>query len=157
MKFSIFILILFASTATDGQQTLFPRSSPNSKSVFVSSGNNNKAWTSEERQYCFLRKELSYEMMYESSPVPIPNFKIMSEISNVFLTVDSDPAHPIRQQRLTDEWIKFLKLAGQEKICFEGAYLPPTSPDGAAFIMVSKIQSQKIQLAVSDYWMPFDE
>ena len=154
MKYFTF-LILFAGIGIDSKSaSSFPRLSEIPQ--FSSGSHETLQWSSDTRQYCFLGKELSYFLQYEFSPVPIPAFKLKNGLLDIYITVDIDPAHPIRFQKLLNAWTQFSELSKNENICFEGAYLPPSSPNDAAYIMIDQIKTKNLQLAVSDYWMDLD-
>jgi len=154
MKYFAF-LILFASIGIDSKNaSFFPRM--NGVSKFSSTLQDTLQWSSDTRQYCFLEKELSYFLQYEFSPVPIPAFKLKNGLLDIYITVDIDPAHPIRLQKLLNAWAEFSTLNKNENICFEGAYLPASSPNDAAYIMIDQIKTKDLQLAVSDFWMELD-
>ena len=149
------LLLLFSSNLIDSQKMSgFTRQD---KGIgFASTSQELPRWTSEPKEYCFLRKELSYFIQYERSPIPIPAFKVNGP-SKVYISVDIDPAHPIRFQQLRTDWEKFAALDENFKLCFIGAYLPASQPDDAVYIMIEEIQAPQHQLALKDYLSDLEE
>jgi hypothetical protein len=155
MKYFTVLILLFSINIDSNKLSYFPRLNDDAPK-FTSTSLEHPQWSSDSREYCFFRKELSYLLQYEFSPVPIPAFKIKNSSSDIYITVDIDPAHPIRFQRLKDAWESFSMIGENRKICFDGAYLPPSSPNDSAYIMIDQIKTESTQLALKDYWMALD-
>jgi hypothetical protein len=153
MKFLSLLLLLNNSLIDSQKMSVFTHQAKGLS--FASTLQELPRWTSEPKEYCFLRKELSYFIQYERSPIPIPAFKVNGP-SKVYISVDIDPAHPIRFQKLRTDWEELAVLDKNEKICFDGAYLPASNPDDSAYIMIEKIKILGLQLAVQDYWSDFE-
>ena len=118
---------------------------------FTSSSLDKNQWSSMTREYCFVKKELSFGLAYEFSPMAIPIFQVTNSISEIYLTIDSDELYPIRLQKLIDALKDFSQLKMDEKICFEGAYLPADSPQDVTYIMIDEIESKNLKLEKKDF------
>ena len=108
MKYLTFFILLVGTGIDSKKASYFPRLNETQK--FSSTSQEAAQWSSDTRQYCFLEKELSYFLQYEFSPVPIPAFKLKNGLLDIYITVDIDPAHPIRFQKLLSAWAEFSTL-----------------------------------------------
>ena len=149
MKYFIFLILLICINTDPKNASLSHQLKGVSK--FTSTLQETRQWSSETREYCFLKKELTYVLQYEFSPIPIPSFQLRNGLFDVYITVDIDPAYPIQFQKLAIAWAKFSNLNPNENICVEGAYLPPATPKDAAYVMIEQIKSKNLQLAIKDY------
>ena len=150
----IFFILLIATTVDSNRTStfIFIESDPR----FTSPSSEKNVWSSRTREFCFARKELSFELQEEFSPMPIPTFKIKNAIPLIYISVDIDEAYPVRFQELIDAWEAFSRLQANEQICFQGAYLPPENSQDAAYIMIEKIKSKNLKLALKDFLMALD-
>ena len=154
MKYFLFLILSVTTTVDPKNENFFPLL--DSAEKFSSTLQEKMQWSSETHEYCFLEKELSYFLQYEFSPVPIPAFKIKNGLFEVYISVDVDSAHPIQFQKLTTAWSEFSRLSENEKICFDGAYIPANTSTDAAYIMIDKIKSNHLELSLEDYWVELD-
>ena len=152
MKYFIPLILLYSISIDSKNYSDFPIVDDGAQK-FTSTLFEKPQWNSDVRDYCFLRKELSYILQYEFTPIPIPAFKIKNDLSNIYITVDLDHAHHLQFQKLREAWEKFSLLNENNKICFSGVYLPASSPNGSVFIMVEEISGGSIRLALKDYWL----
>ena len=118
---------------------------------FSSSSLDRNKWSSMTREYCFVKKELSFELMYELSPMPLPAFKVINSVSDIYISVDLDELNRVRFQKLIDAWKSVAQLGANEKICFRGAYLPPDTPAGAIHLVIDEIESKNLRVAAKDF------
>lgn len=148
MSFPLFVLLLIP-------QTIDP-SLPEFTKILdghdMSSGLlEREKWLSHTQKYCFLSQELQFDFTYEFSPLAIPAFTLKNSDFDLFLTVDIDPIYPIKFQKIADAWKKISLDKKNERICFEGNYLPRATPKDSSFIMVSKIRTKENEIITENF------
>lgn len=145
----VMMLLLFSTSVDSGILSSFVLLDHTPQ--FTSSSLDKNKWSSMTREYCFVKNELSFQLMYEFSPMPLPAFKVINSVSDIYITADIDELNPMRFQKLITSWKDFSQLEMDEKICFRGAYLPADTPKDARHIIIDEIKSKNLKLTLKDF------